>query len=137
VVDEIQRLLESGTPSPEICVVGRTARQYKGIKEELSQRGMDSVIIEREAADNPQIPGIRFANMHRIKGLEFRVVFVVGVRKGVVPLEYALTATKDPVEKRARDLNERALMHVAATRAVNGLYVTWWGERSELVRVGS
>ena len=69
--------------------------------------------------------------MHRIKGLEFRVVFLAGVNDGVIPLKYSLGSTDDPVEQRARELEERALFHVAGTRAVNGLYVTWHGEPSE------
>lgn len=134
VADEIQRLLEDGVASQEICVVGRTAMQFKGIKAELEQRGVETSTIDREAADNARIPGVRMANMHRIKGLEFRVVFVVGVRKGVVPLENALSATRDPVEKKARDLNERALLHVAGTRAISGLYMTWFGVPSEWLK---
>lgn len=71
--------------------------------------------------------------MHRIKGLEFRIVFLVGIRKGIMPFDLSISGTDDPVEKRARDLNERALLHVAGTRAVHGLYVTWSGEKSPFI----
>jgi superfamily I DNA/RNA helicase len=60
--------------------------------------------------------------MHRVKGLEFQYIFIAGVNDGVIPLKRLLT--EDPVEKRDYDFNERALLHVAATRAIKGLYVT-------------
>ena len=44
--------------------------------------------------------------------------------KGIVPLDTATTGTEDPVEGRLRDLNERALFHVACSRAVKKLFVS-------------
>jgi DNA helicase IV len=38
------------------------------------------------------------------------------------------------VELRARELNERALLHVAATRAVHSLYVSWHGKGSYFIQ---
>ena len=135
VVEEIQRLIDEGIPTQDICVVGRTATQLKPAETALEQAAIEVRRISREAADNPGIPGVRLANMHRIKGLEFKVVFLVGIRDGVVPLQIAMSGTEDPVEKRARDLNERALLHVAGTRAVHSLFVTWHGEPSPLIAV--
>ena len=57
------------------------------------------------------------ATMHRIKGLEFQYVFLAGINDGVVP-EVKAIASDDPVEQRDALFNERALLHVAATRAV-------------------
>lgn len=61
--------------------------------------------------------------MHRIKGLEFQYVFPVGINEGVVP-EIKALASDDPAEQRDALFNERALLHVAATRAVKGLFVS-------------
>ena len=102
--------------------------------EELFRFGREhDAIISRDSADNAAVPRVRLANAHRIKGLEFKAVFLVGIKDGVVPLEYALSRTDDPVEQRARELNERALLHVAGTRAVHSLYVTYSGEPSRLI----
>jgi superfamily I DNA/RNA helicase len=135
VAEEIKRLIDDGLRAQDICVVGRTARQYKGIADELQKHGQDTYVIKRDTAENTQNPGVRFANMHRVKGLEFRVVFLAGMRKGVIPLETAVSSTSDPTEKRAKELNERALLHVAGTRAMSGLYVTWSGVASEYISV--
>jgi superfamily I DNA/RNA helicase len=135
VVAEIGRLLGEGLPSQDICIVGRTATQLQHVGNLLKQCGVEQHSISRDAADNSQIPGVRLANMHRIKGLEFKAVFLVGIRQGVVPLEVVMAGTEDPVERRARELNERALLHVAGTRAVHSLYVTWHGEASPLLNM--
>lgn len=134
VASEIEGLLADGMRSQDICVVGRTAVQLRGINNALKQRGLEPQPISRDSAENTQIPGVRLANMHRIKGLEFKAVFLVGIRNGVVPLALSMTGTEDPVEKRARDLNERALLHVAGTRAVHSLYISWAGEPSPLIK---
>lgn len=130
VADEIERLVQQGLQPRDICVVGRTAIQLKEVSRELAGRSHDVHNISRESTDDSQKPGVRLANMHRIKGLEFKVVFLVGIRDGVVPLEVALNKSDDPVERRAAEIAERALLHVAGTRAVRGLYVTWSGEKS-------
>ncbi|HET8702171.1 MAG TPA: 3'-5' exonuclease, partial [Nitrococcus sp.] len=135
VASEIEGLLAEGMRSQDICVVGRTTTQLNGISNALKQRGLEPRPISRDSAENTQIPGVRLANMHRIKGLEFKAVFLAGIRKGVVPLALSMTGTEDPVEKRARDLNERALLHVAGTRAVHSLYISWAGEPSPFIKL--
>ena len=58
---------------------------------------------------------------------------MVGLSKGVVPLERMLRA-KDPVELKLRSTNERALFHVAATRAVKRLLLSGSGEPSPYLK---
>lgn len=133
VVDEIERLLQQGLESQDICVVGRTISQVKTVSHELTHRSHVVHNLSRESSDDSKIPGVRLANMHRVKGLEFKVVFLVGVRDGVMPLDFALNKSDDPVEKRSAEISERALLHVAGTRAVRGLYVTWSGKPSPFI----
>ena len=64
--------------------------------------------------------------MHRIKGLEFKSVFIVGANAGTLPL-VEKDASDDPAEIRQRDLQERALFYVAASRARDALFVSGWG----------
>ncbi|MGM0984313.1 MAG: 3'-5' exonuclease [Pseudomonadota bacterium] len=134
VAAEITRLKEEGIAERDICVVGRTAIQLKPVQRAMEQAGLATHAISRDASDS-SVDGVRLANMHRIKGLEFRVVFLVGIRDGVVPLERAMSGTEDVTEQRARELNERALLHVAGTRAVHSLYVTWSGKQSRLLGI--
>lgn len=133
VIDRIKSLRDDGLLPNDICVVGRTVREIAGVERALKQAGMESYRISRDSAENTQMAGVRLANMHRVKGLEFKAMFLVGVSAGVVPLEWSANNTEDPTELKARELSERALLHVAATRAMKALYVSWVGEPSRLL----
>ena len=57
--------------------------------------------------------------VHSAKGLEFKVVFIIGLNDGLFPLARAITSPN------ANDLEEeRRLMYVAITRAKERLYLT-------------
>ena len=65
---------------------------------------------------------VTLMTMHGSKGLEFPVVLLLGVRKGMVPLEFKGGET---------DLEEeRRLLYVAMTRAKEELIMTCSGEAS-------
>lgn len=61
--------------------------------------------------------------MHSAKGLEFPVVFVVGMEEGVFPHSRSLQGSSDLEE-------ERRLCYVAITRAMEKLYLTCAWERN-------
>ena len=73
--------------------------------------------------------------MHRVKGLEYPYVFIVGVNDGIVPLLWYVQGLDDVAQAEAV-LQERCLLHVAATRAREGLYVTSWGIPSRFLQGG-
>lgn len=75
--------------------------------------------------------GVRIGTMHRMKGLEFRCVAVVGVNDGIVPMRSAVTAEDtDPQQHREDMLGELSLLFVACTRAREALRVSWHGQQS-------
>ncbi len=61
--------------------------------------------------------GVALATFHRAKGLEWQVVFVTGVERGLVPISWA--------ESPAALAEERRLLHVALSRAEDHLHVSW------------
>ncbi len=60
--------------------------------------------------------GIQLSTIHAAKGLEFDVVFIVGLEEGMLPHAKALKRAQDPLE-------ERRLCYVAMTRARDELYM--------------
>jgi DNA helicase-2/ATP-dependent DNA helicase PcrA len=62
---------------------------------------------------------ISMMTVHAAKGLEFPVVFVVGLEEGVFPHARSLTGNDEDVEE------ERRLFYVAATRARRRLYLSY------------
>jgi DNA helicase-2/ATP-dependent DNA helicase PcrA len=66
---------------------------------------------------------VQLLTIHAAKGLEWPLVFVVGLEEGVLPHERSM-ATNEGIEE------ERRLCYVAVTRAAERLYLSWCAERS-------
>ncbi len=61
---------------------------------------------------------LTLSTVHSVKGLEFKVVFVVGVEEGIFPLSRSSYSQKETEE-------ERRLMYVAVTRAKERLFLSY------------
>ncbi|WP_437986666.1 UvrD-helicase domain-containing protein [Sorangium sp. So ce117] len=128
VVGEVRRLLASGTPPEGICIAARSAFALRDrFLDALIRDGIPADLIDRE---EPRHPSVRLATMHRIKGLEFPVVFVVGVNADEVPFRSPELESDDPVVAHRAEVAERCLLYVAASRARDALFVTSWGTPS-------
>jgi DNA helicase-2/ATP-dependent DNA helicase PcrA len=66
--------------------------------------------------------GVDVTTFHRSKGLEWPVVFVAGLEKGLVPIGRATSA--------GAEAEERRLLYVAVTRAQRELHCTWAARRT-------
>ncbi len=66
---------------------------------------------------NERAPGVTLMTLHNAKGLEFPVVFVVGLEDGLFPLSRAMETTEELEE-------ERRLFYVGVTRAEDRLFLT-------------
>jgi DNA helicase-2/ATP-dependent DNA helicase PcrA len=65
----------------------------------------------------PIADGVTLATLHAAKGLEWPVVFVIGLHEGTMPFVYADTPAA--IEE------ERRLMYVGVTRARDSLHLSW------------
>ncbi|MFB0618366.1 ATP-dependent DNA helicase UvrD2 [Streptomyces sp. AGS-58] len=70
----------------------------------------------------PTVQGVTLASLHAAKGLEWDVVFLVGVAEGMLPITYA--RTDEQIEE------ERRLLYVGVTRARERLHISWSLSRS-------
>jgi DNA helicase-2/ATP-dependent DNA helicase PcrA len=70
-----------------------------------------------EAQHAPTVDGVTLASLHAAKGLEWDVVFLVGLSEGLMPISFAETV--DEVEE------ERRLLYVGITRARERVLLSW------------
>mgnify|MGYP001600491504 CR=1 FL=1 len=78
-----------------------------------------------EAADNPrrkEQDAVTLMTLHSAKGLEFPIVFIVGMEEGLFPHSRAMLDISELEE-------ERRLMYVGITRAKEKLFLTYTRQR--------
>ncbi len=128
VFREISRLLDNGYSYKDIAIIARMRKQLDSVKACLDKRGLPSVIVTSDKESFIQ-DSIRLLSMHAIKGLEFPVVFIVGLNEGVIPFEPSMYNNQDYLET-----NERKLFYVGMTRAIDKLYLSYWGKPSRYIK---
>lgn len=82
-----------------------------------------SLVSDQDAVD-PTAGCVMLMTLHAAKGLEFPVVFLVGLEEGLLPHERALKVGRDDELE-----EERRLCFVGLTRARERLYVSYCRER--------
>ncbi|MDO5036986.1 MAG: DNA helicase PcrA [Tissierellia bacterium] len=111
--------VESRTRLENIQELISVALQYEkenpeaGLEEFLASLSLISDIDQVEDKEN----SVTLMTMHGAKGLEFPVVFVVGMEEKLFPTHRSLDSTEDMEE-------ERRLCYVAVTRAEEELYLS-------------
>ncbi|MCD8207044.1 MAG: UvrD-helicase domain-containing protein [Bacteroidales bacterium] len=130
VENEIRKLMQSGVRSSDICIVARTTDIVKSYRKALSERGISTYRIAGKAEDRSH-EEVRIATIHRVKGLEFRYMFIVSANENVIP-PYGNNFKGTP-SKKELDL-EKCLMYVAMTRAKIGVFITSYGMQSSLLK---
>ncbi|MCQ5364078.1 ATP-dependent helicase [Anoxybacillus salavatliensis] len=103
--------------SDDVRDVKVVARKFKTIPAFLSH-----VARAKAYANTTCDDGIQLMTIHRSKGLEFPIVYIIGAVDGLLPHDYALEAYRNgdvaPLEE------ERRLLYVAVTRAKERLFIS-------------
>lgn len=110
-------LLDDGTPSGKerlnnLVVLADNASRYETLEEFLADAALMSSADENSAKDS-----VTLMTLHAAKGLEFPVVFLVGLEEGLFPSGRA--------ESEADIEEERRLAYVGMTRAMERLFLSW------------
>lgn len=111
-----------------VGVLVRSNHQIAKVIGGLAERGLTARIAT--ARSETGVPAVM--TMHRSKGMEFTRVVLFGVSDQSLPAKHQINSLA-PAEQADALLRERALLYVAATRARDGLAVTWSGKPSELL----
>jgi DNA helicase-2/ATP-dependent DNA helicase PcrA len=82
----------------------------------------DIALMLAESDDDEPRERVQLLTIHAAKGLEWPVVFVVGMEEGLLPHERSVLSEAGVEE-------ERRLCYVALTRAAEQLYLSWAAQR--------
>ncbi len=124
--------IEQGYRPRDIAVFART----DGVLVERAQAALEAAglgwaRLQDEEMLTDEVAAV--GTMHRAKGLEFKIVAVMGCERGLVPLGLAVREAVDPADREDVVAQERGLLYVACTRARERVLVSWVGSRSEFL----
>ncbi|MFJ7590902.1 3'-5' exonuclease [Streptomyces sp. NPDC097617] len=124
---------QEGIKPHEIAVVARTHATADSAVQALRDAKLAAVKVEDYRVPDPD-EGVHVMTMHRIKGLEYRAVAIVGAGAQQMPLPSAITLEREDRLQHAADLRrEQSLLFVSATRAREQLSISWSGRPSQFL----
>jgi len=108
----------------QLVAFAQLAREYAALDQRPSAGGFRSWLTTTIGGDGGAgaSDAVALSTFHRAKGLEWPVVFLVGLERGLVPIG----RSNGPAE----EAEERRLLYVAATRAEHRLHCSWAERRS-------
>lgn len=112
----------------DIAIVARTNDQIAEFKGFLENGKIPFKMMSKSDGYEFGDDKVKLLTMHSIKGLEFRVVIMVGLNTKSIPLKSVSVDEEDLLESR-----ERKLMYVGMTRATERLYMTCDGTPSKFI----
>ena len=118
ILKGIKEQVAKGIELEEICVTTHKHDDIVLIENYLNKHQIPTRWLKSDDKDDSSAIGVRLATMHRIKGLEFKSVFVAFASM-IQP-----DPTLDPVTIKKRIATTSSLYHVAFTRAIESLYVS-------------
>jgi superfamily I DNA/RNA helicase len=128
----LRTLLTSGYKPRDIAIFARTESVLRDRAEPaLAKAGLAGHPLSDDQP--PSATDVSVGTIHRAKGLEFKVVVVMGCDADAVPLAYLQKELVDEADREAFLEQERHLLYVACTRARERLVVTYSGTPSRWV----
>jgi superfamily I DNA/RNA helicase len=133
VFNNLKRLYEDGYQYGEIAICARTKDALKEFRNVLHKDNIpytDNTINRNQDANF-----ISLLTFHKIKGLEFKHVFMVDVNDRTLP---KLPFNFNEMEKEWQEnylKNEKSLIYVAVSRAIENISISGVGKRSEIIKI--
>jgi DNA helicase II / ATP-dependent DNA helicase PcrA len=103
----------------DIVIVAKNRNQLTYMKQCLDKANILGTVLDKNQADFDS-QSIKLLTMHSIKGLEFKIVIIIGLNKGVIPYD----TYKDLEESGVAESADRKLLYVGMTRAHERLCLT-------------
>ena len=127
-INDLDEMLASGAGTDErranLEELVRLANEFDAIETGGTTAAFLSWLNATAKAESPDTAGdaVEVVTFHRAKGLEWPVVMIAGLEKGLVPIGHATTP--------AAEAEERRLLYVALTRAREVVRCSWAERRT-------
>lgn len=123
VIQEIRKNIDAGIELYEMAIFCRTKRYLREFFKELDEVAIRYKLIDDINFENQDQNAITLSTMHSAKGFEFKVVYMIGMNKGIIPLESAIDNLNYDKEIDDFIKMEKSLIYVSMTRARDVLYI--------------
>ena len=134
-VEWVNECINNQISANDICIAAPSMGLMKDLQSYLHTNGIAYKVLKgtsKQGANN----GISLCTLHSLKGLEFKVVVLIGVNERNIPSKvterYPFTGM-DALDKKEFLSSKRSLLYVAITRARQLVYIVGYGEPCGLV----
>ena len=113
----------------EICIVAKERRLIENANSYFEKHNIPSEVLQKDKPDFDS-DKVKLITIHSIKGLEFKVVFIIDLNEGIIPNN----SLGDIDEEETYDSDERKLLYVGMTRANELLYMSSVDKPSKFIK---
>lgn len=128
LLNEIQ-VLNNDYDYSDICIVARNRRILEDVSGFLENKQISCEILNQRDP-NFDSNKVKLLTFHSIKGLEFKVIFLIDVNQGIIPNNSMV----DFEDEESNDSEERKLLYVGMTRANELLYMSSVNKPSKFIK---
>ena len=139
VLQAITESEDNGINLKDICIAARTKALYKDVVDGLHHHDIKYHELKSGSSIGDK-DGISLCTFHSLKGLEFRIVILVGVTERSMPSKETSGkpfSMMDTPERKEYLMGIRSLLYVAITRARQMVFVSGWGEATGLLEANN
>lgn len=127
--------LKSSNPNisySDICIASRIKGNLSDVKKDLHNSKIPYYDLTTSTGN---ANGVHLSTFHNVKGLEFKVVLLVGIDNKSIPFRPKAYEHWEKLQQVEFDNMERSLLYVAMTRAIQQLYIIGTGKKSDWVKI--
>ena len=115
----------------EIAIIARNNKILEEAENSLKESDIPCTNFKSNDELDFMKNDVKLLTMHSIKGLEFKVIIIIGLSSSIIPSPYILNSSDD---SDFAETMERKLLYVGMTRANECLYMSYHGEPSKFLK---
>ena len=135
-VEWVNECINNQIKANDICIAAPSMGLMKELQSYLHTNGIAYKVLKGTSKQGAS-DGISLCTLHSLKGLEFKVVVLIGINERNIPSKvtegYPFTGM-DALDKKEFLSSKRSLLYVAITRARQLVYMVGYGEATGLLK---